>query len=355
MSTQKKALFATENAEFVVREDICHEDLADNELLIEVHYSGINPADIKHSTLLGIRSTVIGYDFAGRVITPPRVPSVSTFNEGDIVAGYTPSGLDRPSKYGAHQDYLVVPDDMVFKVPSNLPEQHAAALTCVVMTAADAIHNLFKYPLPTSAGTSTSPILIWGASSSVGISALQLARASGVQNIFVTASPARHDLLKSLGATHVFDYRSSTVVADIKAAVEALGQGLVTHAFDAAGSSGAPSSADLLSQSVTDSTELASVVLRQDKRFRMPVAMTKDPWAIHPPGAPHPISLPSRPTDHWNAWKAVNWAIENYSRGFEMVSVDVVEGTAEESLEEVWKVSNGERGFGKVVLRHPFK
>ncbi|KAF4332440.1 alcohol dehydrogenase [Fusarium beomiforme] len=353
-----KALYVREDGQFIIRNDVEHESLAPNELLVETRYSGVNPADIKHSTHLGIKKTVLGYDFAGRVL---KAPAGSEFKEGDAVAGYTPSGLGRKAKYGAHQSVLAVPSDLVFKIPSNLPEPHAAALTSVGMTAADIVHNLFKFPLPSNPGDISSPILIWGASSAVGLCTLQLARASGCKNIFVTASPARHELLKSLGATHAFDYSSPSVVADIKSAVEALGKGPLTHAVDTAGTSEEgsgttePTSADMTAQCASESTELASVVLRRDKKFKFPVAMTKDVFRIHPPGAPGPIDIPPRPTDHWKAWSALQWAVANYDTKFKLPSVSVLDVTAEEALKELMNVANGKRGFGKIVLQHPLK
>lgn len=90
MSSTHKALFVDENAKFLVRTDIGLPEPSENELLIEVHYSGVNPADVRHGTALGIKSTVLGYDFAGRVV---RAPHQSKSNEGAIVAGYTPCSL----------------------------------------------------------------------------------------------------------------------------------------------------------------------------------------------------------------------------------------------------------------------
>ncbi|KAL5364424.1 chaperonin 10-like protein [Aspergillus floccosus] len=352
MSKPNHALYVNADGVFSARDDLRPNNILPNELLIETHYSGVNPADTKHSTHLGIRSTVIGYDFSGRVLS---VPPYSEFKPGDIVAGYTPSGLHRPTRYGTHQDSLAVPDDMVFKVPPHLPEADAAALTVVVMTAADVMHNLFRFPLPTSPGSFPAPLLIWGASSSVGISAVQLARASGCTNILVTASPSRHDLLKSFGASHVFDYSSPSVVADILSAVEALDQGPITHAFDAVGSMGDPSSADMVARCADSSALLASVVLRADRRFQMPLATTNNPLSIHPPGAPQPITIPSRPTDHRNAWKALNWAVDNYGKAFKLPAVFTLEVTAGDALEEIHKVADAKRGFGKIVFQHPFK
>jgi NADPH:quinone reductase-like Zn-dependent oxidoreductase len=59
-------------------------------------------------------------------------------------------------------------------------------------------------------------ILIWGGSSSVGAYAVQFARIVGFKNIVSTSSPHNFDYVKSLGATHVFDYKAEDVVEHIK-------------------------------------------------------------------------------------------------------------------------------------------
>ena len=58
-------------------------------------------------------------------------------------------------------------------------------------------------------------MLIWGASSSVGSVAIQLARAAGYK-VFATASRRNFDFAKELGASEVFDYTDSEVVEKIK-------------------------------------------------------------------------------------------------------------------------------------------
>jgi hypothetical protein len=239
---------------------------------------------------------------------------------------------------------------MVFEVPRNLPESHAAALTTVVMTAADAVFKLFQFPLPTAPAAYTRPVLVWGASSSVGFSAAQFLCANGCQNILVSASSARYELLKSIGATLVFDYASSTVVSNILATVEAIGQGPISHALDAVRT---PSSADLVVQSVKNLAAMLTSVTKFDGGFRMPVACTKDGWHIQPPGVPHVIDLPARPEDHWRGYKALQWVVENYGSRFELPKVEVFQGTAEEALQEIVKVGELGRGFGKFVVQQP--
>ncbi|KAJ0416226.1 chaperonin 10-like protein [Aspergillus carlsbadensis] len=352
MAPTQTAVYVDANTKFAVRTDIPIPEPAQSELLIDVHYTGVNPADVRHATGLGIKSTVLGYDFAGRVV---KAPAHSRFREGAIVAGYTPSGIPRPEKYGTYQPQLAVPDDMVFNVPANLPESHAAALTVVVMTAADALYNLFGFPLPTQPGTFDNPILIWGASSGVGISAVQFARASEYRNIITTSSSGRFNLLRKLGACHVFDYSSPTVVADVRAKVEEIGQGPITHALDAVGTIVCPMSSDQVYKIVDENAKLACVTMALWRRFQMPVATTNSDFQIQPFGAPQPIAIPARPKDHLHAWKALEWAIDNYGTAFELPSVHVLEVTAEEALVEANKVATGSRGFGKVVFRLPFK
>lgn len=60
-----------------------------------------------------------------------------------------------------------------------------------------------------------SQILIWGGASAVGQYAVQLAKLSGLQ-VIATASPKNHELLKSLGADAVFDYRDPEVSNKIR-------------------------------------------------------------------------------------------------------------------------------------------
>ncbi|GMG47926.1 unnamed protein product [Aspergillus oryzae var. brunneus] len=52
---------------------------------------------------------------------------------------------------------------------------------------------------------------------SVGLYAIQIAKYYGL-NVVTTCSPRHHDLVKSLGASHAFDYRDAKVVEIIKAA-----------------------------------------------------------------------------------------------------------------------------------------
>lgn len=71
-------------------------------------------------------------------------------------------------------------------------------------------------PLPTESTKDSQSILIHGGSTATGIFGIQFARLSGLK-VIATSSPHNFDYLRSLGASEVFDYKSPTAGADIRA------------------------------------------------------------------------------------------------------------------------------------------
>lgn len=349
-------LYVDGEGNFTTMQDIPMPELEKDEVLVKVQYSGINPADCRHSTILGIKSTTMGYDFCGEAI---QVSSSSTpaFSPGDIVAGYTPASVGKPLKYGAHQRYLATPIEMAFRVPANLPHIDAAALMTVVSTAADGLYNIFGLPLPGNAsaskGTKLGPLLVWGGSTTVGLSMVQLARASGVFPIFVTASPKRHALLKDYGATACFDYAAPDVVSQIQTAVDDAGAGAIVYAADCAGAMGEVPSAMRMLTCVGHNASLLSVIPQQDKRFKMPLAAKSQPLKVQFPGAPI-MDIPAQLEDWAKMRKAVEWAVENYGLAFRLPLVEVCKGSTSDLLQVIKATAELSR-FGKLVIQHPLQ
>jgi len=62
-------------------------------------------------------------------------------------------------------------------------------------------------------------ILIWSGSTAVGQYAIQLAKLAGLK-VATTASPAKHDLVKSLGADVVVDYKDPEVSEKLRKATD---------------------------------------------------------------------------------------------------------------------------------------
>ena len=98
----------------------------------------------------------------------------------------------------------------------------AAVLPVSISTASAAMFTkeYLGLPLPSLSPSPTgTTMLLWGGSSSVGCSTIQLARAAGVE-VITAASPHNFELCKSLGASHVFDHHSPSIVDDIADVLE---------------------------------------------------------------------------------------------------------------------------------------
>ncbi|KAL1637761.1 putative secondary metabolism biosynthetic enzyme [Neofusicoccum ribis] len=318
--------------------------------LVEVAYSGINPADVKHGRLLGIRNTVAGYDFSGTVV---KAGPGSKHRVGDKIAGCTPSGIGRPAEYGTHQDYAIAPDGMTFAIPENLPVDHAGCLAVSVRTAADTIFNLLEYPLPdeSSSDTRHPALLVWGGASSLGFMAIQFAKATGARPIFTTASPANHAALKDLGATECFDYKDPDVVSKIKKAASEYGVSL-ERIFDAVGSP-EQRTADTAMQCGTESS--IGVCSTNHPTLKMPVASLELPFTIQLPGMDKTVTIPARPEQAARVFKAINWAVRNYGAHFRIPTVEVFGGRIQECVAYLEAKAAQGSNFRKVCFQHPFK
>lgn len=102
-------------------------------------------------------------------------------------------------------------------LPNELGYERAAQLPLSVLTASAGLFNSINLQLPPPSLNPVSTgktLLVWGGSSSVGVIAVQLAIASGLE-VVTTASKHNHDLLLGLGVSKVFDHSSPTVVAEI--------------------------------------------------------------------------------------------------------------------------------------------
>ena len=87
-------------------------------------------------------------------------------------------------------------------MPNNLSYLEAGTLSCSALTAWNALYGL-KAVLP------GDWVLVQG-SGGVSISGLQFAKAAGARVIATTSSAAKAEMLKSLGADHVINYKETT-------------------------------------------------------------------------------------------------------------------------------------------------
>ena len=162
------------------------------ELLIDVEAAGVNFSDLLVRVGLHPNApkppAVMGYEVAGTVSA--ETPSVGRFRAGDRVAAFVRGG-------GYAERALARPGD-VFELPDALSFAEGAAIPLGFATAYAA---LVRYGgcLP------GERVLIHGASGGVGSAATIVARSHGLE-IWGTASPAKHEAVRALGAERVIDY-----------------------------------------------------------------------------------------------------------------------------------------------------
>ena len=96
----------------------------------------------------------------------------------------------------------------VYRLPAGMPFEDAAAIPVNYLTA---YHSMF-------AMGNLHPgdrILIHGAAGGVGVAAVQLARARGIE-IFGTAGPAKQEYLRKIGVDHAIDYEKNDFVQVVR-------------------------------------------------------------------------------------------------------------------------------------------
>lgn len=120
---------------------------------------------------------------------------------------------------------IVLPPDMTYEEGASLPGAHFTAVQVLYMRLG------LPKPLTSEAAAfkkKDEKILIWGASTSVGHHAIQLAALSGLE-VYATASLSAHEEVKALGASHVFDYRDQDAARKIQ---KAAGEEGIVYAID---------------------------------------------------------------------------------------------------------------------------
>ena len=126
------------------------------------------------------------------------------------------------------------------RIPSVSLGTEAAAIPLAAMTAAIGLYLRLGLPQPWSPATEPTPLVVYGAASSVGYYAIQLAMRSNIHPLICVAGRAKDHVEtvidRSKGDT-IIDYRDGddAVVAGLKKALE--GKQLL-HAFDAVSEKG---------------------------------------------------------------------------------------------------------------------
>ncbi len=178
------------------------------EARIQVLATGVAYADVlmRNGLYLGVPPLPYppGYDIVG--VIESLGSKVSRVRVGDTVAALTVTG--------GYSQYIVLPETELVPVPAGLDPAEAVSLVLNYTTAYQMLHRIAKVQ-------PGSRVLIHGAAGGVGTAALELGRLAGLA-LWGTASPGKHDLVRSLGGTPI-DYKKEDFVA---AVLRATGDGV---------------------------------------------------------------------------------------------------------------------------------
>lgn len=181
-------------------EDIAKPSPSDEQVLVKVRAASANPLEWHYlrgmpyimrgqvgvGAPLNIR---LGTDFAGVVESVGR--KVTRFKPGDEVFG----GAD-----GAFAEYVTVRESRALAMkPANMNFEQASAVAIAGVTALQALRD--KGALQPG-----QKVLVNGASGGVGTFAVQIAKSMGA-DVTGVCSTRNVDLVRSLGADHVVDYK----------------------------------------------------------------------------------------------------------------------------------------------------
>jgi NADPH:quinone reductase-like Zn-dependent oxidoreductase len=173
-------------------------EVRDHDVLVAIHAASLNPLDAKirdgeFKQILPYRlPLILGNDVAGVVV---RVgPKVRGFKPGDEV--YARPNQER---IGTLAEFIAMDEADVALKPSNLSMEEAASIPLVGLTAWQTLIERAQLK-------QGQKVLIHAGSGGVGTFAVQLAKHIGA-TVATTTSTANVDLVRSLGADVIIDYR----------------------------------------------------------------------------------------------------------------------------------------------------
>lgn len=193
-----------------------------NDVLIRVKSAAVNPVDYKMldwGILVNEWPAVFGCDIAG-VIEKVGEKAAEKWKVGDKVWTLT-NLLDNNSS--GFCEFSLVDAEWLQKIPDDWSFDQASTLPCGYITAGVMLQTAVKE------AEGIKSVLVYGASSSVGMYCVQIAKLQGYKVIGI-CSARNAELVKSLGADKVVDYHDSDWKEQ---AIKALGEDSKAVALDA--------------------------------------------------------------------------------------------------------------------------
>jgi NADPH:quinone reductase-like Zn-dependent oxidoreductase len=175
----------------------------DNQVLVKVHATSLNYGNLVLLKgepflarfafgLLKPKYSIPGGDIAGLVEEVGK--DVKQFKPGDAVFGDLSA-----CGWSGFAEYVAVPESALTLKPANISYEEAAAVPMAAVTALQSLRDKGKIQ-------PGQKVLINGASGGVGTFAVQIAKSYGAE-VTGICSTRNIDILRSIGADHVIDYK----------------------------------------------------------------------------------------------------------------------------------------------------
>ena len=183
---------------------------AAHEILIKVQYAGVNRPDVaqrsgNYAPPPGA-SPIMGLEVSGEIAAIGA--DVNAWKVGDPVCALTPGG--------GYAEFCTTPAAHCLPIPAGLSMLEAAGVPENFFTV---WVNLFE----TCRLQAGEKFLVHGGSSGIGLTAIQLAKAFGAQVFTTVGNEEKAAFCKSIGANHVFNYKTQDWVAEIAAITQKKG------------------------------------------------------------------------------------------------------------------------------------
>src|ERR1051325_4569832 len=190
------------------------------EVLVEIHAASVNAADWKmrggqYGAAVAFPH-VPGRDFSGVIVS-----SAAHFKPGDAVFG-----VCEVPREGAYAEKIAIRESIVAAKPAKLTHVQCAAIALTGLTALISLADTLKLKRGET-------LLIQGGAGGVAGFAIALAKHIGAR-VITTASAAKHDYVRKLGADEVIDHRAqdfSQVVKNCDAVFDTVGGDVTTRSF----------------------------------------------------------------------------------------------------------------------------
>ncbi|UEX90631.1 zinc-binding alcohol dehydrogenase family protein [Staphylococcus ratti] len=178
--------------------------LKEDEVLVKVHASGVNPVDTKiRQTPLNGNARILGFDAAGEIVEVGS--QVTDFKVGDRVFY---SGSNQQS--GSNQTHQVVSAHYIAHAPESLSYEDAAALPLTSITAYETFFDIFRISTNPEENKGKTVLIINGAGG-VGSIATQIAKAYGLKVVTTVGRTETKEWSLKQGADKVINHHNTLV------------------------------------------------------------------------------------------------------------------------------------------------